>query len=1104
LFQIKIKQTVHGYNWLYEDSELLITCDKPSIATLSRFRFDRLLHEKNLKISCVSEFQGSRRGEGKCKLLVALTRDIANANVTNGSSWLVLLDVRLHQLIRLIECPFRIVKIEPILLASQIQAHNLPLNEQLQHSDGLIAVGTSTGVIHLLDLQINSWKPDDDDKCTPYKAHIILPESLAQENLSVASKRRLAQVDRKLICVPLNNDSQYKGQFLYQQSQGEYETIPFDQVEIGALKYFVQTNTLYVGFSFGGFQGWSLQTLQIVFGCQLEQYLTPVIGFSLQEPENDPCNYCYLWVMRGCADQFNSEYQDNIYSSASLFVFEYEHKQWIRDFGFLYSRLVSEGIRFEYYMTSTPYSANVDSSSGGGSALIAYGTLQKSLPQSQQSEVDEESNLTDSSLFYFVWEAFDNQFENITRYLAVYDLNQWYQSQMPCALQLETASSFAPYICFYKLSKLEANAPIRSLLDAQIDVNQMQRYECGKDNNDIAYYPCSLSFQVRFLNESQLLEASFLGLQSSCLTHLRNDGRAVLLEPAEFLSRCLFSGLLSSEAIGQLNTLDKRREAVLTLALEEDQRPFLLTIIEWWAEELPDAGCSVKFFLNWLWKQVIHAKSSIDNLIEGLFDPSTDTIGLTPLRSQRINLDTLRALLKALINCAAPSTAQGERELLNRLDIVQCISDYVRIVMWLYECNLLQTDSSIDWIQTYAQLQVVTEQKRQNARLMDSGCAGSELLIDLIVKHSPEVSKLWREHGSNGVYPPTNLHSAVSIFLLESLPLELKQQILLYHMYDLISLLEDTHPEIVNQIRTFPLYFSLASDLTRLVESLSWFDREELENAASLLRSQSVSLVFPADSYDYGALADELQVRIVRLFLTQNNTMQAYQFMNSPLFFCDSLTKQLLYIKVLMQSKNLLAAFKFQKQYRTQSNGEQLLYQLYLDCEDLSMFDRLFMFPLDQVEEDALICYLLDVSKSLQSRFLLIVYLFLRGRPFDGADVLQSIRSEIDLIQDEVTYNKAVELKSLVDAYLNALPPFLVEMHGIASQLQNKLPEAQVRRQRSNKQPQSVNVPEVTSNTPLSSFVHTLFKKIEEIDKTMNKPTVATPFSKRYSKLIII
>lgn len=1106
-------ESVHGYSWVYEDCELLVTALCPSLKPLSRFRFDRLLHEKNLNIACVAEFAGhgqnnhDKASQSKYKVLVSLTRDIPNAGLANCSSWLVLLDVRLHQVIRVIDCPFRIVKIEPISLAHQIQAHNLPLNEHIKHSDGLVALGTSTGVINLIDLQLDGWRPDD-DRSTPYRLHVLHPDSLAQENWSLESKRRLSEMNHQLICVPLNSDSQYKGQFLYQQSQGEYETIPFDQVEIGALRYFVQTNTLYVGFSFGGFQGWSLQTLQIVFGCQLEQYLTPVIGFSLQEPENDPCNYCYLWVMRGCADQGAIEYQDCIYSSASLFVFEYDQKQWTKDFGYMYSRLVSEGIRFEYYMTSTPYSANVDSTVGGGSTLIAHGTLPKSVPSStlnQYGDMDEECLLMDSSLFYFVWEAFDNQFENITRYLAIFDLNQWYQSQIPAALQLETAASFSPYICFYKLSRLESKGPIRSLLDAKIDANQVERYPHRAYSNEIAYYPCSLSFSVYFLTETQTIESNFVGLQSSCLSALRQDSRSVLLEPSEFLSRCLFSGLLSSDSIGQLNTLDKRREAVLTLALEHDQLPFLLATIEWWAEEtIADTGCSVKFFLNWLWKQVAATKNSIDQLIEVLFDPTPDAIGLRSLRSQRILLGNLRSLLKGLINCGAPNTAQGERELVERLSIVDCIFDYTRVVMWLYGCDLLQSHSmceSIDWIQTYEQLQSNCDRRRTNARTIDSACAGQELLIDSLLKHTPEVSKMWREHGSSGHYPPTNLHSIVSIYLIESLPIELKHEIMLYHLYDLVSLLEQTHPEVVHKILTFPLYFSLRSDLTRLVESLSWFDREEILNATSLLRTSSLRLAFPHELYDYKSLEDDLQVRIVRLFLAHKCTHQAYRFMNSALFNCDSLIKQQLYIKVLMQSKNVLAAFKFQKQHRSQTNGEQLLYQLFLDCEELALFDKVFKLTLDQVEEQALICYLLDVSKSLKSRFLLVIYFMVRERPFEGADVLQSIRNEIDLIQDESTYQKAVELKSLVDAYLNTSPPFLVQMRTINSQLQSKsLESVTTRRLRSEKGPQPVAVlPEATLNTPLSAFVANLFQQIESIEQIAPKPNIATPFSKRYA-----
>ena len=1089
---------------MYENSELVVTGSLVSEADvrLSRFNFGRLLNDKNLIITSVTEFRDPDCKRTKFKLLVSLGRE----HGVGANSFLLLVDVRFHTILKCVECPFQIVCIEPIA-TGQIETDQLPFSELIQQCNGLLALGTATGVVYFLDLQLDI-AGQDANLSSPTKVKIMTPELVHQTTLDISYKRMLAHVHDQLVCVPLNIESQYKGQFVYQESQGGYEAFALDQVEITALKYFFQTNTLYIGFSFGGFQGWSLQTMKIVFGCCLADYLEPVVGFSLQEPEDDPRNYCYLWVMRGCNNKSVLEYKDPIYSNASLFVFEYEHKEWINNYGYLHSGLLSEGIRFEYYMTATPYSANADAGSGGGgSMLISYGTVQKGSLQAYRA-AEEENGFYDTSLFYFIWEAFDTQFENSVRYLSIFDLNQWYQSQMPNILQVENASSYSPYICFYKLSKITSVVFNNPFLDIQFDSESLQRYKGKNFQNDVIYYPCSLSFKMRFLTQDKLVHASFLGLQNKCLSLLRQDAQNVLIEPVEFLNRCFFTGILASDLTSQLNTLEKRREAVLTLALENNELPVLLEIIENWAEgEYDDAGCSCKFFLAWLWKQVIRIKESIDELIVPIFDESADSFDnstVDTLRAYQNHLKSLQVLLKSLTTCGVPNTEQGEKELLLRHKIVQFILDYLSVIIWLYHSELLQvnSDSDINWTEVYERLNARYESKRKEVREKDPTINLTDaLLIDGLVKHTQPVTEMWREHGSTGSYPPSNLHSMVSVYLVDSLSLEMKNQFMLYHLYDLVSIMSEMNIQILEKIQTFPLYFGIQPDLTKLVEAMFALDHDQVEMAIGILQKPCLQLTYPNEMDDYKALNDELQVRIVRQLLTKGYAMNAFRFMRSSLFSCDSLIKQKLYIKTLMRSQNILAAFEFQKKHRNQTNGEQLLYQFYFDCEELKLFDKLFMFKLDQIEEESLICYLMEISKSYKSKLLLIVYFVISEKPFDSARIIQNIESEIQHFPDDEVYSKAVELIKLVQAYQNVSPPTLVQLSEIIGQLnQNKQPaSAQPRRTLTNKKaPEVVQVDGKQPQTSVSVFVAQLLKKIEQIEKSDEKCAPNTPFTKRF------
>jgi hypothetical protein len=85
---------------------------------------------------------------------------------------------------------------------------------------------------------------------------------------------------------------------------------PEDGVVVSHLLQVPQLSAILVGFNFGSWQIWNTASLSLEFASAYEGSeptdgpLTtlPVTGFAFCEPENDPRNFCYVWVCRSDAD----------------------------------------------------------------------------------------------------------------------------------------------------------------------------------------------------------------------------------------------------------------------------------------------------------------------------------------------------------------------------------------------------------------------------------------------------------------------------------------------------------------------------------------------------------------------------------------------------------------------------------------------------------------------------------------------------------------------------------------------------------------------------------------------------------------------------------
>ena len=63
-----------------------------------------------------------------------------------------------------------------------------------------------------------------------------------------------------------------------------------------------QLASLVLGYNFGAFQIINLSSLQVDCASPYEADAGPVVSFAVQEPENDPKNFVYLWLVRSGED----------------------------------------------------------------------------------------------------------------------------------------------------------------------------------------------------------------------------------------------------------------------------------------------------------------------------------------------------------------------------------------------------------------------------------------------------------------------------------------------------------------------------------------------------------------------------------------------------------------------------------------------------------------------------------------------------------------------------------------------------------------------------------------------------------------------------------
>ena len=277
------------------------------------------------------------------------------------------------------------------------------------------------------------------------------------------------------------------------------------------LKYFSALDVLAIGFDIAGFQLWSLTGPEMMFASEfVEDVPKRVAFFEFQAPEDDPRRCLYLWVAysnitsksktphthvhgAGCSDHFASliMYQLNFDDTEEILL--RTCRPW-----------------FRVNLTSDVFLNNFDSFNE--SKVLSMGIC---------SAANSKPGI--SSQIYFCW-----QFENshITDeeecvgtevQVGLFDLNCWYEAQMPQSVRLLTDQSFCPYFSVYNCSQ--------NLFYPQESVSAFTLLPCSLSPFEFADVPppvcsswiCSYSIRGAFLSDKGIVACKGDAIQKRVL-----------------------------------------------------------------------------------------------------------------------------------------------------------------------------------------------------------------------------------------------------------------------------------------------------------------------------------------------------------------------------------------------------------------------------------------------------------------------------------------------------------------------------------------------------------------------------------------------------------
>ncbi|GFO00496.1 At hook containing transcription factor 1 [Plakobranchus ocellatus] len=1006
----EVNVTDSQVRWVYNDAYLEVIRPKTN-GILASWRFGKDLKDNQTSVVAVTDI----------KTQAGLLLIVATSNMSDVGA-IHIFSIKLRKVIRFIEVPKRISALEVVFANETEDISSWIISKHLRFFSGLLAVGTEGGYIFLIDLCLDSLDVGFASELAPRKLMVITPRIV-----DPVAKREEALTYDKHLALLLDDQCHRQEQFYYRRQDDTVQKVfEEDTIWVSRLTYIAQSGTLAVGFNFGCFQLWRLYNPVLDYSSRYSPDSPAVSNFLVQEPENDPRNFVYLWVVFDNPEEESS-------SNVCLYQLSYLKKDTYANFGIFYDDLESVCPRLDHNLTVDPYST--DKRGTSRSTVISCYTLKNSLytpPAVLSDSFEDGFHGNDLSLSVFVWRADKKQGGRGSAascyWMSIFDINRWYHAQMPHALRCHGASlQVCSFWAVYDLDEVVAQLPSQVLLNVEISGEKVLRFTNNMPVPPEEHsYPSALQLaEVNVVLANGIVQAQCRGWQGQLLREMILRGAEYLVQPADFYHQCLRARLLpQSFEEGKIRSTDYQRKMLLNMALEWGRAPALIPqCIKLWEDEgCAEQGCSLTLLLNWAWESVITTKNSFDTACTMLYDWSElplDQRTDWQIAQLTQTLSHIRQIFTYFTVQAPPTTERGQFELELRQQVVSILLQHCEVVRWAISFSLLpENDEASEpmpglFAFPASELRQAYKNRRAELGSMKGTISGlSLLLIDCLVEcQGPHIRQVWESRGGDGTYPPPSMQAMMNMYLIEEVSIELKHALMLYFLQDLAML--DRSAEREAAVASFIQRFMLSPSLVHQVQGLWFIDHRDYEEGVRHLVNANVHEDL-CESWSH--------VAVVNTLLAQGQGRMATCYMHTKPALGESFQEKQLYISVLMDNRQVSQAVDFLRGCCEEERAfMRLMGHLLKECQSHKLLGQLLQLNLTEWEESALEAHLRARPEPHALEPLLLYYLH-RSRFLQAFRLNQDMNMRDKLETSLASQERSVSRNKLMEAYLKVLP----------------------------------------------------------------------------------
>ncbi|XP_043200348.1 protein ELYS-like, partial [Amphibalanus amphitrite] len=849
-----------------------------------------------------------------------------------GGGMVCVFDLSAAAVVRAVRLPHQVTALHVL----RAPTDSVDLCPPLQAMGVLAAVGTQAGFVLLLDLCLDG--PVDTDERSPG-----VPTYVTVLEPAAAQRRHEQAALGNHLCLPLNDAAVEGGMYQHRSAAGRLEHAqPADDTWVSTVHWLPQLRSLVVGLSFGCFQVWSLETLQLEFASRYEAGQLPVVGCVFLEPENDPRRFVYLWVINSVPAYHD---MNGSVASAALYALLYTERSWEEGIP-VYRGLQQAGRKLVYDLTTTP--EQPDAGRVSASCLLSAFALPAAGLESSGGG-DDSLAPRDGTCCALAWEAWTEDGASACTCLALFDLNRWYQAQLPHRVDAAGLER-CEYLRFFSLDASDGIVMGVSVRAAE---------------------PRSGLLTATLLLDVGVQTMSFCGPQEQLLRALQATGGAQLSQPLQAYEAARRLGLVSAGAVSPA----EQREALLTLALERGFSSLLASCATRWSSGDSDpGGCTLRALLNWLWQHAVEVVSRIDASCVPLFDMSAGNLSdedLAILHGLRAQLDGMVTVLDTMA-ARTPNTDGGRAELESKSYVLRVRSLHTGVILWLCHAGLLpeqadeEAGESVEFAYPGAALaQWYAERRRQLGRRL--------LMVDGLVEELGEPLRAYWQEDGDGAYPPRSLQALTRAYLLDGVTDVRKHRLLHYLLLDLSRLVSDEHHDT---LKSFPSSFAMPPSLIKLTHAFWHLDHGNVDSALVFLMDP---LVRPAD------LSAWQHRRVVESLLAQQAPRAALQYARARHLPAPHAADLRLHLRVLLDNGLVTEALRYERRHRP-LGGDELTGWLLEGCKQRRLLTQLMRQPLDAALERQFIQFL-EKNADRECAELLHVFYLQRGRYREAGDL---------------------------------------------------------------------------------------------------------------------